>query len=169
MYLSSTHSRKGCANILQSACDGRVQRKWKSAMEECHGNEALLWPECCAQLDRRKTGPAVVGNHYYWWFFSHSCTLQTEFILAIALSSELQPGMDSIMYSYYNNYCYYNVNKTLILSCSSHVIYRYHLTGKWIGMPNGGMDNGMHSWWHHCVSEFFVPSFRSDLKNRHWC
>jgi len=36
------------------------------------------------------------------------------------------------------------------------------VTGKWTGMPSGGMDygmdNGMYSWWHHCVLDSFVPS-----------
>jgi len=96
----------------------------------------------------------------------YSTTLQyihckrTFVILTIAVSSELQP-VDS----------YYNINKSLILSCSSKVIYRYHLTGKWTGTPGGRMDNridnGMYSWWHHCVLDSFIPSFKI-LKNRHW-
>ena len=64
-------------------------------------------------------------------------------------------------------YCYYNINKRLILSCSSNVIpvYGYHLTGEWTGVPSGGMDygmdDGMYSWWYHSALDSFVPSYRS--------
>ena len=27
-----------------------------------------------------------------------------------------------------------------------------------------GMDNGMYSWWHHCVLDYFLPSFHADLE-----
>jgi len=47
------------------------------------------------------------------------------------------------MYSYYIQYCYYNIYKSLILGSSSYVIYGYHLTGEWTGEPSGGMDYGM--------------------------
>jgi len=47
------------------------------------------------------------------------------------------------------------------------------MTGKWTGVPrveliDYGMDNGMYSWWHHCVLDSFIPSFQIS-KNRHWC
>ena len=56
--------------------------------------------------------------------------------------------------------------KSLILICSSNIIYGYHLTGKWTGGPSGGMDygmdNGMYSWWHPFFFDSFVPiAFRS--------
>ena len=65
--------------------------------------------------------------------------------------------------------CYCNINKCLILSYSSNIIpvymYRYHLTGEWTGVPSVGMhygmDNGMYNWWHHCVLDSFVSSYRS--------
>jgi len=44
------------------------------------------------------------------------------------------------------------------------------LKGKWTGAPSSGMDygmdNGMYSWWHHCVLDSFIPSFQIS-KNRH--
>ena len=55
----------------------------------------------------------------------------------------------------------------LILTCSSNIIYGYHLTGKWTGAPSGGMeygmDDGMYSWWHHCVLDSSSLAFRSRL------
>jgi len=33
------------------------------------------------------------------------------------------------------------------------------LTGKWTGVVEW-TDNGMNSWWHHCVLISFVPSFQ---------
>ena len=76
------------------------------------------------------------------------------------LSSELQPtDMDS---------CIATTILLLLLSCSSNIIYRYHLTGKWTGVPSSGMDygmdNGMYSW--HVAPlcfRFFHPQL-SDLK-----
>ena len=50
--------------------------------------------------------------------------------LIIALSSELQC---TDMVSCIATILLYNINISLILSCSSNIIYGYHLTGKWTG------------------------------------
>ena len=91
-------------------------------------------------------------------------TLQKIFaILNIGLSSELQSmDIDSCIATTFV--------KGIILSCSSNIIYEYHLKGKWTGAPSSGMDygkdNGMYSWWHHCVLDSFVSSFQIS-KSRH--
>jgi len=96
------------------------------------------------------------------------CGLDMFVILTIALSSEIASYRHGLMSSYYNTAN--SINKSLMLSCSSNVIYGYHLTGKRAGAPSGGMDygmdNGMYSWWHHSVLNPFVPSFQIS-KNRH--
>ena len=70
------------------------------------------------------------------------------------------------MHSYYNsNYCYYNINISLILSCSSNIVYVWvSLDWKmdWSGRMDYRMENGMYCWWHHCVLDSFIPiAFRS--------
>ena len=63
--------------------------------------------------------------------------------LIIALSSELQC---TDMVSCIATILLYNINISLILSCSSNIIYGYHLTGKWTGAVEWtiyGMVNGI--------------------------
>jgi len=61
------------------------------------------------------------------------CGLDMFVILTIALSSEIASYRHGLMSSYYNTAN--SINKSLMLSCSSNVIYGYHLTGKRAGAP----------------------------------